>query len=106
MHDSRIMQDSATPNLATVIPAMDLIDEKLTSYSRNKKYSPAIRAAVRLAKETLNRYYELTDRSEVYHIAMVLHPHHKLAYFKTARWEDDWINTAETLVRDKFAHAY
>jgi hypothetical protein len=49
---------------------MDLIDEKLTLYSRNKKYSPAIRAAVRLAKETLNRYYELTDCSEVYRIAM------------------------------------
>jgi hypothetical protein len=49
---------------------MDLIEDRLTTYSRNKKYSPSIRAAVRLGKKTLNRYYELTDTSEVYRIAM------------------------------------
>lgn len=49
---------------------MDHIDEKLTSYSRNKKYSLSIRTAVQLAKKTLNRYYELTDSSEVYRITM------------------------------------
>ena len=58
------------PNLAAVIPAMDLIDEKLTTYSLNCKYSPAIHAAIGLAKRTLNRYYQLTDSSEVYRIAM------------------------------------
>jgi hypothetical protein len=31
---------------------------------------------------------------------VVLHPRHKLSYFKSADWEDDWINTAEALVRD------
>jgi hypothetical protein len=49
---------------------MDLLEDKLTSYSRDHKYLPAIRAAVRLAKKTLNRYYELTDTSAVYRIAM------------------------------------
>jgi hypothetical protein len=49
---------------------MDHIDEKLTSYSHNKKYALSICAAVELAKKTLNCYYELTDSSEVYHIAM------------------------------------
>ena len=58
------------PNLATVIPAMDLIDEKLTTLSLDEKFLPSIRAAVGLAKKTLNHYYELTDRSEVYRIAM------------------------------------
>ncbi|KAG0706868.1 hypothetical protein DFH29DRAFT_758840, partial [Suillus ampliporus] len=58
------------PNLTTVIPAMDLIHDELTSYSCNLKYLPAIRAAVHLAKKILNRYYELTDTSEVYRIAM------------------------------------
>jgi len=60
----------AMPNLAIVIPAMDLIDEKLTTASLDRKYSPAIRAAIGLAKRTLNRYYQLTDSTEVYRIAM------------------------------------
>lgn len=36
----------------------------------------------------------------------VLHPRHKLSYFKAARWEDDWIQTAESLVRDEFERSY
>jgi len=122
LKDATLYFSRSTPNLATVIPAMDHIDEKLTSYSRNKKYAALIRAAVRLAKRTLNRYYELTDSSEVYRIAMgvyfclnlayvlivfqVLHPRHKLSYFKAARWEEDWIHTAEKLVRDTFDGSY
>ncbi|KAJ8579264.1 hypothetical protein M405DRAFT_754714, partial [Rhizopogon salebrosus TDB-379] len=102
LKDTTLFFSRSTPNLATVIPAMDLIDDKLTSYSHDHKYLPAIRAAVRLAKKTLNRYYELTDTSEVYRIAMVLHPCHKLSYFKNAGWEDEWVDTAEALIRDEF----
>jgi hypothetical protein len=36
----------------------------------------------------------------------VLHPRHKLSYFKTAGWEDEWIKTAEALVRDEFERSY
>ncbi|KAG1901138.1 uncharacterized protein F5891DRAFT_950973, partial [Suillus fuscotomentosus] len=89
LKDTTLYFSCTTPNLATVIPAMDHIDNMLMSYSRNKRYMPSIRSAVRLAKNTLNRYYELTDKSLTYRISMVLHPQHKLTYFKAARWEDD-----------------
>ncbi|KAF8157993.1 hypothetical protein B0H34DRAFT_782646 [Crassisporium funariophilum] len=77
-----------TPNLATVIPAMDHIDNVLTTASLNtRQFEPATRAALLLAKNTLNQYYNMTDHSEVYRIAMVLHPSCKLEYFKTKNWE-------------------
>ncbi|KAF9220170.1 hypothetical protein BS17DRAFT_853226 [Gyrodon lividus] len=50
LKDATLYFSRATPNLATVIPAMDLINKKLTTYSLNPKYSPAIHAAVGLAK--------------------------------------------------------
>ncbi|KAG1782401.1 hypothetical protein EV702DRAFT_920180, partial [Suillus placidus] len=106
LKDATLFFSRSTPNLATVIPAMDLIDTRMTKYSRDTKYSPSIRAAVRLAKKTLDRYYELTNTSEVYRIAMILHPRHKLTYFKSTGWEQDWIRTAETLVRDEFERSY
>lgn len=37
---------------------------------------------------------------------IVLHPCHKLSYFKTARWQEEWIETAEVLVRTEFNHSY
>ena len=54
---------------------MDHIDEYLATASQNPKYSEAIRAALALGKKTLNRYYDKTDHSEVYQIAMGEFPH-------------------------------
>jgi len=59
-----------TPSISTVIPAMDHIDEYMATASQDSKYSEAIRAALALGKRTLNRYYDKTDHSEVYRIAM------------------------------------
>jgi hypothetical protein len=116
----------STPNLATIIPAMDIIDEKFTTDSLDhSRFEAPIRATLGLTKKTLNRYYNLTDSSEVYQIAMgmyhfilplsiyadvcdyaVLHPRHKLAYFKNAGWEDEWIKTAERIVCKEYECLY
>ncbi|KIM53943.1 hypothetical protein SCLCIDRAFT_52416, partial [Scleroderma citrinum Foug A] len=88
----------STPNLATVIPAMDHIDHKLETYSWNKTYLPSIRTAGSLAKKTCNCYYAYTDKSEVYCIAMVLHPRHKLSYFKNVQWKGAWFALAVRVV--------
>jgi hypothetical protein len=71
LKDATLFFSRSTPNLATVIPAMDVIDEKLTNDSLNRaKFDASIRASLGLAKKTLNRYYNMTDWSEIYRIAM------------------------------------
>ena len=49
---------------------MDHIDEYLATACRNIKLSKAIRAALAVRKKTLNHYYNKTDHSDVYRIAM------------------------------------
>ncbi|KAI0755861.1 hypothetical protein BC629DRAFT_1257884, partial [Irpex lacteus] len=93
-YDATQLFSRKTPSLATVIPVMDRIDEHLATISVDKKYSASIRAAASLGKKTINRYYDLTDGSESYRIAMVLNPRYKLQYFKKANWPSDWIQTA------------
>jgi len=36
----------------------------------------------------------------------VLHPRHKLTYFKNQDWPQDWINTALEIVREEFNRRY
>lgn len=36
----------------------------------------------------------------------VLHPRHKLAYFKKAGWEMSWIDEAEALVEERYLAKY
>jgi len=102
---------------------MDHIDKFLATASE-RQYSPVIRAALAIGKRTINKYYNMTDHSEVYRIAMgmsftpiyillpskskfsVLHPHHKLEYFKKHGWDATWIKTARQIVRDEFDRSY
>lgn len=53
---------------------MDHIDETLTTQSRDRKIEVSIRVALSMAKKTLNKYYDKTDHSEVYRIAMSMSP--------------------------------
>ncbi|KAL1724778.1 hypothetical protein EV714DRAFT_222494 [Schizophyllum commune] len=94
------------PNLATVIPEMDRLDHALATFSIDDTLEPSIHAAVHIAKATLNRYYSKTDESDAYRIAMVLHPRHKLAYFRKHGWEEEWIATAETITRTVYDKKY
>lgn len=68
--DATLFFSRSTPNLPIVIPAMDHINAHLATASQNSKYSPAIQASLKLRKAHLNKYYNMTDHSEVYQIAM------------------------------------
>ncbi|KAJ7190628.1 hypothetical protein GGX14DRAFT_304628, partial [Mycena pura] len=87
--------------IANVITTMDKIDDLITTTvvpatARRRQHivHVSIREALALAKKTMNKYYSATDESNVYRIAMVLHPSLKLEYFKLRRWEQPWIQTA------------
>ena len=49
---------------------MDHIDTHLATATQNADCPSSIRAALAMGKRTLNRYYNKTDHSEVYRIAM------------------------------------
>jgi hypothetical protein len=100
---------------------MDHIDAYFVTATQNGGYSASICAALAIGKQTLNRYYNKTDHSEVYQIAMgkfssntmnsihnllVLHPQHKLHYFKTAGWEPKWIKAAHDILWEEFDRTY
>jgi len=39
-------------------------------------------------------------------VFLVLHPRHKLQYFKKAGWEETWIETSRDIVRTEFDRTY
>lgn len=49
---------------------MDHIDSHLATAAKKKKYPLSIQASLAIGKKTLNRYYDKTDHSEVFRIAM------------------------------------
>ncbi|PBK85233.1 hypothetical protein ARMGADRAFT_942226 [Armillaria gallica] len=107
LKDATLYFSCLMPSLAMVIPAMDHINTVLATATLDKaKFSAPIRAALTVAKDHLNVYYDRTDQSKVYHIAMVLHPQRKLTYFCDANWPVSWINEAQERVTYKFERKY
>ena len=49
---------------------MDHINQHLATAALNADYPMAIKAALAIGKTTLNRYYNKTDHSEIFWIAM------------------------------------
>jgi hypothetical protein len=68
--DATLFFSCGTPNLATVILAMDHIDKTLATVSDNHQLSVPIRTAVVIGKNTINQYYNKMDDSETYCITM------------------------------------
>ena len=49
---------------------MDKMHVELTAAAENVEYSPTLQAALELGKNLLDKYYSLSDDSEIYQIAM------------------------------------
>ena len=49
---------------------MDKMHAELTAAVENVDYSPALQAALSLGKSVLDKYYSLSDESEIYRIAV------------------------------------
>lgn len=62
------MQDGA--NIATVISAMDHLDFHFAMAASNATYLAALKATFSVGKKTLNHYYNKTNYSKMYRIAM------------------------------------
>ena len=58
------------PCPATIIPVIDKMHDKLIKAAENNQYLLPLWAALSIGERLLNKYYSLTDDSEIYHIAM------------------------------------
>ncbi|KAJ2933763.1 hypothetical protein H1R20_g3333, partial [Candolleomyces eurysporus] len=85
---------------------MDHMHAELMKSVKDENLNASLHSALTLGVDLLNKYYSLTDESEVYRIAIVLHPAYKFCYLKKAQWPEAWISTAEGIVCKEFQLVY
>lgn len=84
LKDATVYFSRSAATVVSVIPAIDKLDNVLATAIMTKakdehgntetiEFSPPVRAALLVAKRTLNRYYNLTDDSEIYHICISIY---------------------------------
>lgn len=113
------------PCLSSVILAMDTIDCTFMMASMDGTWcSLPMKVALDLGKRILNKYYNLTDESEIYRASigmlciiacqtclsnfsiLVLHPGLKAQYFKNNKWPQEWQDEAIEITQQVFEHDY
>jgi len=52
------------------------------------------------------RFHNLYHNFSAVTTFLVLHPRHKLEYFKKHNWDPEWIDTARRIVREEFDRSY
>jgi hypothetical protein len=90
---------ASVSTIAHVIPTIDQIDAML-SESSTEPLAPAVKYGLTFARHVLNKYYSKTDDSNIYRIAVILHPQMKLKYFQRHKWSQEWIDMAEAILRE------
>jgi len=102
---------------------MDTIDHAFTTASMDDdNFSLPIKVALELGKRIMNKYYNLTDESEIYHVSIgtlflfiallclthfiVLHPGLKTQYFKDNKWPQNWQDNVIAITRKSFDEEY
>jgi hypothetical protein len=62
---------TSTPPISSVIPAMDTIDRCFATASMDDARFPLpLKVALDLGKRIMNKYYDLTDESEIYRVSI------------------------------------
>ncbi|KAJ3764927.1 hypothetical protein FB446DRAFT_604590, partial [Lentinula raphanica] len=71
LKDATLFFSSHNPSVADIIPAMDAIDQSFATGIVNCQATSApVRHALSIGKRTLNKYYQLTDESHIYRMAI------------------------------------
>ncbi|KAE9398941.1 hypothetical protein BT96DRAFT_780970, partial [Gymnopus androsaceus JB14] len=71
LKDATKFFSSNSPNISAVIPAMDQLDKNFAvGILDNHILSAPLQHAVSIGKWTINKYYELSDSSDIYQIYM------------------------------------
>ncbi|KAL1937892.1 hypothetical protein VTO73DRAFT_12785 [Trametes versicolor] len=89
-----------------VILYIDILMNHVDNFTKDDSLSPVVRAAAQRGRAILDKYYKCTDETMIYRIAMILHPKHKLQYFRDQEWDEEWINDTLKLIRDEWRTYY
>ncbi|KAF8596070.1 hypothetical protein BDV93DRAFT_455564 [Ceratobasidium sp. AG-I] len=88
------MSKADVPLLADVVVQYDALNEQYGKICHDQKQPLYLRRTADRAQGVLNRYYEKTDESSLYQLALLLHLSMRVHYLKAAGWQLDWIETA------------
>ncbi|KAF8607086.1 hypothetical protein BDV93DRAFT_435812, partial [Ceratobasidium sp. AG-I] len=81
------------PMLVDIIVHYDALDAEYAEMCNNKSLPVYHWHAANQGRLLFNGYYQKTDESEMYHLAILMHPSMRKLYLTASGWDPEWIKT-------------
>ncbi|KAF8596056.1 hypothetical protein BDV93DRAFT_455583 [Ceratobasidium sp. AG-I] len=91
---TEILSRAGVLMLADIIVHYNVFNTKYTKMCNNKKLPVYQRHAANRGRMLFNKYYQKTDESEMYCLAIFMHPSMCMMYLTASGWQPSWITTA------------
>ncbi|KAF8594253.1 hypothetical protein BDV93DRAFT_459390, partial [Ceratobasidium sp. AG-I] len=91
---TEILSRAGVPMLADIIVHYNALDAKYAEMCSNEALPLYHRHAANRGRVLFNKYYQKTDDSEMYRLAILMHPSMRKMYLTHSGWEPDWVDTA------------
>ncbi|KAG8709187.1 hypothetical protein FRC11_005806 [Ceratobasidium sp. 423] len=103
---TEIMSKSKIPMLVDIIVHYDSLNHKYCDMVLDKSLPHWAQQSANCAWLKLDKYYNLTNTSYMYHLAMILHPSNHEAYMKRLSWKPEWIAEAHKITLGTWEEHY
>ncbi|KAF8606683.1 hypothetical protein BDV93DRAFT_506193 [Ceratobasidium sp. AG-I] len=88
---TKILSHAGVLMLADVIVHYDALDAEYAEMCNNDALPLYHHHAANQGRLLLNKYYQVSDKSEMYRLAILMHPSMRKMYLTHSGWEPDWI---------------
>ncbi|KAE8238612.1 hypothetical protein A4X13_0g8442 [Tilletia indica] len=100
------LSQSKVSTMAEVIGVFEELDVTLRRFEEDEGKPDVWREAARRGNAVAATYYGLADASDIYYLAVLLHPNLRKPFMRQQNWEQEWIDKAESVLRRTYDAYY
>ncbi|KAL9936106.1 hypothetical protein V8E36_004948 [Tilletia maclaganii] len=94
------------PMIGEVVGMFERLDSQFGAIENEKKMPNAWHKGAERARLVVSKYYGLSEQTEVYSLATLLHPNYRLEFLEAMKWKSEWKEAAVDVLRSHYEQFY
>ncbi|KAE8229969.1 hypothetical protein CF326_g5041 [Tilletia indica] len=100
------LSQNKVSTIAEVIGVFEELDVTLRGIEEDEGKPDVWREAAKRGNAVAATYYGLADATDIYYLAVLLHPNLRNPFMRQQNWEPEWMEKAETVLRQVYETHY
>ncbi|KAE8230146.1 hypothetical protein CF326_g4862 [Tilletia indica] len=97
---------SAHPTIGEVVGMFEDLDKHFVDLQESEYEEEVWKESARRGHIIASKYYDLTGETNIYSLALLLHPNYRASYMEIQKWPEEWRTDATEQLRSVFEEYY